>query len=180
MFKCLTRYERIIFCCWVSCTVSCVPWSSGFVDSLDYSKQCSSNTSRWPQPRTRNTEIISKCNQNQQVLKTQGLRLQQTMQTMNVTVKTNKVMFDLYHEDHESHVDHDFHESHVVHVDHMQTSRALHFLISYLLESDINILLGSDALLTQAVLPSERDSLSSGEGVLTSEHGTSMIIYIGW
>ena len=71
-------------------------------------------------------------------------------------------------------------ERHVVHVDHMQTSRALKFLISYLLESDINILLGSDALLTQAVLPSERDSLSSGEGVLTSEHGTSMIIYIGW
>ena len=43
---------------------------------------------------------------------------------MNVIVKTNKVMFEVYHEDHESHVDYDFHESHVVHVDH--ESHAVH------------------------------------------------------
>ena len=38
---------------------------------------------------------------------------------MNVIVKTNKVMFEVYHEDHESHVVHDFQESHVVNVDHV-------------------------------------------------------------
>ena len=48
----------------VSCIVSCVPWSSGFVGNLDYNRPCSSNTSRWPPTRIHNTgKVLNKITQ---------------------------------------------------------------------------------------------------------------------
>ena len=45
-----------IFFLWFFCTVSCVLWSSEFVDSPDYNRPCSSNTSRLPPLHIHNTK----------------------------------------------------------------------------------------------------------------------------